>query len=459
MATIVQPYVFSWKHIEADSDLNRLRLVLSVLPDEQFVSLLEQRRGKGRDDYPIRPVWNAMLAGIVFQHPSAASLLRELNRNGELRHLCGFNPLLGAQAVPSDDAFGRFLAVVMEQLDGLLEIFHQLVEALRTKLPGLGEKLAVDSKAISSYGRPAKDEEKRQAVDRRRDIDADWGTKTYEGTRADGTKWEKVSQWFGYKLHLMVDAVYEMPLAFEVAQASSADVTHLMPLLEQLDEKHSELVSSVDELSADKGYDSNKNNVEPFDEYGIKPVIDKRKLWKENHSDQGPSTRSLFYGKVDSFVYDEQGYVYCICPQTEEMRELAFAGYEKERQALKYRCPAASCGVDCKGRMVCEARASVGPFGRVVRVPLQKDRRIFTPIARHTAKWKKAYARRTSVERVNSRLDCVLGFEQHTIRGLVKMKTRVTLALIVMLAMALGRIEADQAELMRSLTSPAKQVA
>ena len=60
MATILQPSMFSWKDIEADSDLNRLRLVLSVLPDEDFVSLLEQRRGRGRDDYPIRPVWNAM---------------------------------------------------------------------------------------------------------------------------------------------------------------------------------------------------------------------------------------------------------------------------------------------------------------------------------------------------------------------------------------------------------------
>jgi len=95
----------------------------------------------------------------------------------------------------------------------------------------------------------------------------------------------------------------------------------------------------------------------------------------------------------------------------------------------------------------------------VIRVPLETDRRIFTPIARHTAKWSKAYARRTSVERVNSRLDCVLGFEQHTIRGLKKMKTRVTLALIVMLAMALGRIEADQAELMRSMTAPARKAA
>ena len=147
MATIIQPYMFSWKDIEADSDLNRLHLVLSVLPDEDFVCLLEQLRGRGRDDYPIRATWNAMLAGIVFQHPSAASLLRELRRNAELRDVCGFDPLLGAAAVPSDDAFGRFLALEMEHLDELLEIFHRLVEMLKAKLPRLGEKLAVDSKA------------------------------------------------------------------------------------------------------------------------------------------------------------------------------------------------------------------------------------------------------------------------------------------------------------------------
>jgi hypothetical protein len=302
-------------------------------------------------------------------------------------------------------------------------------------------------------------EEKKRAVDRRRDADADWGVKTYKGERADGTQWEKVSRWFGYKLHLMVDSVYELPLAFEVAQASSSDMTHLMPLVEQLEEKHPELVENADELSADKGYDSNKNNTEPLDEYGIKPVIDKRKLWQENQSDQGPSTRILFPDNVDSFVHDEQGHVYCICPQTQERREMFFAGFEADRQGLKYRCPSAACGIACKGRKICEMRANVGPFGRVIRVPLELDRRIFTPIARHTEKWKKAYNRRTSVERVNARLDCVLGFEQHTIRGLAKMKTRVTLALIVMLAMALGRIEAEQVELMRSLTAPVGKAA
>jgi hypothetical protein len=90
----------------------------------------------------------------------------------------------------------------------------------------------------------------------------------------------------------------------------------------------------------------------------------------------------------------------------------------------------------------------------VVRVPIERNRRTFTPIPRNTRRWVVAYARRTAVERVNSRLDQVLGFERHFIRGQAKMQVRVTLALVVMLAMALGRIEANQRELMRSIVRP-----
>jgi hypothetical protein len=145
----------------------------------------------------------------------------------------------------------------------------------------------------------------------------------------------------------------------------------------------------------------------------------------------------------------------------DELRELAFVGFEKDRGTLKYRCPAAAFGFECAGRADCEklSPVGVGEFGRVVRVPLDLDRRIFTPIARHTDKWEKAYDRRTSAERVNSRLDQVLGFEHHTIRGKAKMEMRVTLALVVMLAMALGRIRAGQSDRMRSMTAPVARAA
>jgi hypothetical protein len=410
---------------------------------------LEERRGRGRDDYPIRPTWNALIAGIVYQHESAASLLRELWRNGELRDLCGFDPLLGGAAVPSADAFGRFLALLLDEREALHEIFNRLVEQLGEHLPGLGLRLAIDSKAIQSHGKPVADEEKKGSDDRRRDVDADWGVKTYKGEREDGSKWEKVTKWFGYKLHLIVDSAYELPLAFELTTASTGDCPRLLPLVESLAADHPELAARAEELSADKGYDSAANNRELYDDHGIKPVIDKRTMWKD-----GETTRALDPDRVDQFVYDETGRVRCVCPATGEMRDMFHHGFEAGRLAIKYRCPAAALGVDCKGRTECEANASVGDYGRTLRVPLETDRRIFTPIARHTEKWKTAYKRRTAVERVNSRIDQVLGFEHHYIRGQKKMETRITLALIVMLAMALGRIKQKQPELMRSLTKP-----
>lgn len=92
---------------------------------------------------------------------------------------------------------------------------------------------------------------------------------------------------------------------------------------------------------------------------------------------------------------------------------------------------------------------------KAVRISLDEDRRVFMPLARSSLKWERCYDRRTAVERVNSRLDVSFGFEKHTIRGLTKMNTRCTLALAVMLAMAMGQIKANQSEAMRSLLKAA----
>jgi hypothetical protein len=464
MAYIAQPWLFSWREIDTASDLDRLRLVLmAVSPYDQSLMLkLETLRGKGRDDYPVRAMWNSVFAGIVYQHVSAASLLRELARNAEMRELCGFDPLLGVKAVPSDHAFGRFLETLMEQSALVIEMFHALLTALETVLPDLGTRLAVDSKAIQSFGRPVTDEEKKTGEpDRRRDVDADWGTKSYKGVHADGTAWSKITHWFGYKLHLAVDSKYELPVAFKLTKASAGDSPELLPLVNDLVENHDPIAARAEELAADRGYDSADNKATLFDAHGIKPFIDHRQMWKEEPG----VPRPLFGDRVDSFLFDEMGNIYCRCPTEQhggdELRRMFFVGFEKDRGTLKYRCPAAGLGCECPGRADCERLAprGVGEFGRTLRVPLDTDRRIFTPVARHTRNWEKSYDRRTSIERVNSRLDQVLNFEHHTIRGKAKMELRVTLALVVMLAMALGRIQANQADMMRSLTAPVRRAA
>ncbi len=440
MARLLIPYLFKWRDVETKSDLERLRLVLEHLPDEALMRKLEAHRDKGRDDYPIRPVWNSVLAGIVYQHESVESLRRELLRNGELREGCGFDPHKGSAAVPACYVYTRFLKLLMEFKSDIDAMLDTLVDTLKGLLPELGFCVAVDSKGVSSAGRPTKEIEK----DGRRDTDADWGKKSYRGQREDGSLWERVVKWFGYKIHLIVDTTYEIPIGYRITRASESDTKQLLPMVKEVKDKHPEIYRDVKRLAADKGYDSEENCRDLYDEHGIKPVIDMRCMWKDKE------TKLIDAGQADNIVYDERGKVYCVCPATLEQRLMAYGGFERDRMALKYVCPMRAYGLTCKGSHQCEHAM------KSQRVSLALDRRIFTPIARSSYAWEREYKRRTAVERVNSRLDVSFGFEKHFIRGQKKMEIRVGLALCVMLAMAVGRIKEEQTELMRSLVkSPA----
>ena len=72
-----QSILFSWDNVEALPDLQRLELVFRYLPDQDIIAALQQMRGHGRNDFPVATMWRALLAGVVFQHESIESLLRE----------------------------------------------------------------------------------------------------------------------------------------------------------------------------------------------------------------------------------------------------------------------------------------------------------------------------------------------------------------------------------------------
>ena len=227
MGTIAQKSLFSWKIVERSSEILRVKRVLDVLPDEELITaLVRERRGR-RDDYPLELIWNTIIAGVVCGHESIAALRRELRRNGELREVCGFDPLHGETAVPPDYVYSRFLEKLFRHGELIDRIFARLVDRVAALLEDFGVDLAVDGKALPTYGR--------------KDGDAAWGKKVYKGKREDGTPWEKVVKWFGYKLHLVVDAKYELPVAWDVTAANEADTTHLLPLIEQIEQNHPEI--------------------------------------------------------------------------------------------------------------------------------------------------------------------------------------------------------------------------
>jgi len=364
--------------------------------------------------------------------------------------LCGFNPARGVTAVPPPSAYTRFLEGLFRHTALIDAMFDELVESLRRALPGFGVNLAGDGKAIPTHARAPKKGAKPKSRDGRRDVDADWGMKSTWEEKEDGTLYKKVTKWFGYKLHLVVDADYELPVAYEVKKASESEFPVIPGQVRKLSKRHPELLAACKVFLYDKGGDDTKILTELWDQHGIHPVIAIRNCWKDGEETRlVPGTRNV--------VYDYEGKVYCYCPGTlsarksgeaDKKREMALGGFEKDRKTLRYRCPARQYGYRCPGESECPARTSV-------RIKLDVDRRVFTPMARTSYAWVRAYKKRTAVERVNSRLDVSYGFERHFIRGMDKMKVRCGLALVVMLATALGHVKEKRKELARSLVQTA----
>lgn len=265
-------------------------------------------------------------------------------------------------------------------------------------------------------------------------------------SQTGGSTREKKVCWFGFKDHLVVDSTYELPVAFAVTEASVSDTTQLIPLIEKLMTRHPQIVENCEVITADKAYDSIENYTVPLQRFGIKAVIANRLLWRDEQ------TRPVFSDRAEPHVYDENGSVWCMCPDCKlgelSKMPMVWTGYEKDRQTIRFTCQAKHYDTTCPNRHLCTKHT--------IRIKLHTDPRIFCAVARNSYKWQRCYNKRTGVERVFARMDTVLGFEDHTIRGMAKMKLWVTVSYSIMLAMAIGRIRANQADRLRSLSAPVR---
>ena len=486
--------LFPWADVEPLPDLRRVRSALDHLPSEPILDALRRRRRNGRNDFPVEAMWRAPIAGVVLQHPTIASLLREMRRNPGLPALCGFeapprqtapvvtlrrNPDTGRMErveqakplrspVPNAWAFTRFLRnlVELEERRGMLsDLAPQLRRALLRELPDYGAFLGADGKAIRSYssGRTLKGKR------RTSDPDADCGAHAHRGVgRRTGKHWERITSWFGCKLRPIADTQHELPVAFSLEKASAAEQPILLRDLTALLRDEPALAARCREFSADRGCGQEELKRMLREDHAIRPPVDIRMLWREDwdalpRKEGEPRRRPLDPDRVDNVLHTEQGRVSCRCPATGTMRDMAFHGFDAKRNALKHLCPAAAHGLTCEGRAQCCASAGSDPrkLGPSRRIRLnQANRRILPPTPHGAGGWRRGYAKRSALERINARLDDGHRFGIHTIRGKAKMTARVGLALGVMMALALGSVKADARRRMRSLVrAPPKAAA
>lgn len=418
MKIITQLSAFDYSEIEILGDLERCQLLLDNVPDEKIVNKLYEIRGKGRNDYPIEAVWNSILIAPIIECSSVEQLRRELARNRDLRRMCGFNDANyyygKCKLVPPPKAYSNMMKNLKEIEPMLKEIFYELRKFMYENLENFGIEVGEDGKIFSSKAHKPCEEE---SADGRSETEADYTFKENYYKDSNGITQIKRVKYFGFRIHILGDVNYELPIEYTVTKASKSEKKELIKHINMLSP---ELREKIRAFMADKGYDS-KKLIQFLKEQGISPVIDICNHWEKEEKTKQYKDTDIIYtydGKVS--IVKEDG--------SEE--KLKYKGYDKIRNTLRY-----------------------GHKDRIYSIEISYDERVFTPIARDSNKWKRLYNKRTAIERVNGRLDRDLNLENHKVRGLKKATVLIDIMMIGMLSMAKGHILNNQKEKIRCLKS------
>jgi hypothetical protein len=412
--------LFAWDELEDSPSLRTIKELLDALPDAKLLNSLRHARGKGRNDYPIHVLWGGVVLRVILRHITTEAVLGELRRNAGLRALIGIDSEAG---VPKPWNISRFEDTLGQEPHRSLlkEIFNGLIQRLGVAVPGLGVATAGDATALSARRKSAEaaQDEIKQGLPQ-----ASGGRKEY--TDDDG-KVTKVVEWFGFKLHLIVDIKNEVVLSYEITDTKAGDGETLPTVLGQAQANLP--AGRIKSLAYDKAADTEDVHRE-LNGAGITPVIQIRGLWKSEPERMLPG-----HDGTSNVVHDELGTIYCYDKVSEPpvRHKMSFIGHEPQRETLKYRCPAKHEGWECPMSAECNAGKS---YGKTVRVPREVDLRRFPALPRATKKFERMYKGRTAVERVNARLKLFWGVDDGNLRGSRRFVAQVGVVMAVHAAFA-----------------------
>jgi Transposase DDE domain/Transposase domain (DUF772) len=412
--------LFAWDCLEDSPSLRTVKDLLASLPDGELLNSLRNARGKGRNDYPVSVLWGVVVLRIALRHITTEAVLAELRRNEGLRRIIGIDSESG---VPKPWNISRFEEALGQEPHRTLlkEIFDGMIQRLGAAVADLGINTAGDATGLSARRKP----EETAKVEAEEGLpQASGGRKEYKD---DQGKVTKVVEWFGFKLHLVVDVKHEVVLSYEITDTKAGDGETLPVVLEQAEANLPP--GRIKTLAYDKAADSEAVH-ELLSGKKITPLIQMRSLWNSE-----PERLLPGHDGSSNIVYDEEGTVYCYdkvsTPPTRH--KMSYIGFEPERQTLKYRCPAKHEGWDCPMSEICNAGKS---YGKTVRVPHELDPRRFPPLPRATKKFERMYKGRTAVERVNARLKIFWGVDDGNLTGSRRFVAQVGVVMLVHVAFA-----------------------
>ncbi|MPM76036.1 IS1182 family transposase ISDre5 [bioreactor metagenome] len=388
---IRQESFLSFDEIIKFQPTTKLEMILSQINFDSLLNCLTKpHASRGPKGYNIEPMLNALIAMQVEQIKYRKQLVDRLVHDPVFRYNCGFSVL---DRTPSEASFSRFFTKISETKE-LEECFINIVKQVKELGIITGNNLAIDSTKIDSYERA-----KPKSQLSNDDVSPNWGMKL--DTNGNNIKW------FGYKLHIIADTDSELPVSIILTPANKYDSEVAKDILEKFIKDYKSIMNPKNVI-ADAGYDSKNNFQYITHEMLSQPII----ALNQRGAYAPPEGLDENMNPVCSMGYP-----------------LVYWG--KDGDYLKYRCPHVCGKVSCpQGAKWC----SNSDYGYCLKINYKLENRYYTYPPRHTEQYKKLFNKRTSVERVNSRLKEHLNVNNQRSAGIKKAFATCLLSCIALIA-------------------------
>lgn len=401
--------------------LRKLEIVFACL------DIPEKAYSTGRPPYPARALVNALVFKNLRGLSNLTNLAEELECYPALAQACGFN------SFPTKERFSHFLKYASQ------EFFQNIRENLIKELLRIG---AIKAKYLSTDSCPVKspvreNNLKTNVKDRfaknkipKTDKDARLGAYVvYPSDR-------KVQFFWGYRNHIVNDAVSELPLAEVTKPANVHEATLAVPQLKYLKKVFKLLPEAV---IADSGFDSASIIDYVAKDLKAKPVI----------------ARNPRGAKNPKVKLSRKGVPICLSG-FEMVTHGKYYDKEQNRMRHKFVCPiktrkkfARKVGWFCPWN---HPNFYSNRFGCVTNIRLKTARSIRDNIDYGSQTFKRLYALRTSSERIFSRL-LVFSMQRSSVKGLQATANLCSLAHISVLAVALAAVKSGNKHKLRFIKS------
>ena len=232
--------------------VKQLNSIFRSIPDKDLIAAL--KAPTGRPGYTVEVLWKTYVASVVLGLTSFASLIRTLQNNPMIAVACG---ITSAEGTPTKFAYSRFTRKLSQPRYVVMvkNIMRSLTRSLYDTLPDFGESVAIDSTDLKAWSNGSK-----KATS---DPDASWAAKTDTAG--------KKKFFYGYKLHVMADTKYEIPVVAKLTTASIHDSRIASHLLSQARFTYSKFHPQY--VICDAGYSSKELRHVIKYQYHAEPII------------------------------------------------------------------------------------------------------------------------------------------------------------------------------------------